>query len=228
MNKENIIRIGIVDDDRLIVQLMTKFLENEGAYKVVLTALSGNQLLELLESDEQELPDVILLDLRMKDGSGLDVLKKLQQTENSYKVIVLSTFYKPSFLGQMLKLGVSAFLPKEVGQQKLLHVIQEVYVRGHSFGSDQIEMLRSQISPKSPEYHLSQKDDITKRELEVLQLCCQQFTNQEIADQLFISIKTVETHKGNLLSKTGAKNIAGLIIYAIQNDLIDPNECVIF
>jgi DNA-binding NarL/FixJ family response regulator len=223
---EPIIKLALVDDDTLVIQLLTDFLEANGPIKVVLTASSGNQFIEKMRN-ATETPDVVVLDLRMAEGTGLEVMSELQKQETTMKVIVLSTFYKPSFIGQMLRLGADAFLPKEVDQEELIDVIKGVQEKGHYFSEDQVSVMRKQLSTKTPQFHLPNKDGLTEREIEVIQLICQQLTTQEIADRLFISPKTIETHKTNLLIKTGAKNSAGLIVYAIQHKLIDPAELVL-
>ncbi|MEL6864877.1 MAG: response regulator transcription factor [Bacteroidota bacterium] len=220
------IRLGIIDDDRLIVQLLVPILEESGKIAVVLTAHSGQGFLEKLEAQAIQL-DVILLDLRMRNGSGLDVLTQLQNGRKTMKIIVLSTFYEHSFIGQMLKIGADAFLPKEIDQEELIATIEEVHQKGHSFSTEQMQAIRKQLSPRAPKLHFPQKEGLTPREVEVLQLLCQQMTTQEIAGFLFISPKTVESHKSNLIVKTGVKNTAGLVIYAIQNQIVNPDELIL-
>lgn len=219
------IKIGIVDDDLLFVQLLKNYIENHGGYQVVLTATGGHQF--LTEQDCDAL-DILILDLRMTNGDGLEVMSVLSQKETEIKIIVLSSFYRRSFMGQMLKMGAHAFLPKEIELEELLAVIHTVYHTGHYFSNEQIDVMRSQLSNKLPEFHAFSKNDLTDREIDVLRLVCQQLSTREIADALFISPKTVETHKTNLMIKTGVKNMAGLVIYAVQNNIIDANEIVLF
>ncbi|MEL6637454.1 MAG: response regulator transcription factor [Bacteroidota bacterium] len=226
MDSNRSIQLGIVDDDRLIVQLLKPLLESDGKIKVCLMAYSGNDFLHQLEREEVEL-DIILLDLRMDNGNGLEVMTALQKEGKAIKVIVLSTYYRSAFIGQMLKCGAVAFLPKEVDQGELIATIKEVYQRGHYFSPSQFQAIRRQLSSKTPKFYLPQKNGLTAREIEVLKLLCQQFNTQEIATALFISPKTVETHKSNLIFKTGVKNMAGLVIYAIQNRIVDANELIL-
>ncbi|WP_343659182.1 response regulator transcription factor [Chryseobacterium sp.] len=219
------IKIGIVDDDLLFVQLLKNYIENNGSYQVVLTSTGGHQFLK--ERGSVSL-DILILDLRMANGDGLEVLGELAQSETETKIIVLSSFYRRSFMGQMLKMGAHAFLPKEIELEELLAVMNTVYQTGHYFSNDQINVMRTQLSNKLPEFHAFSKNELTDREIEVLRLVCQQFNTKEIADSLFISPKTVETHKTNLMIKTGVKNMAGLVIYAVQNKVIDADEIVLF
>ncbi|UHO39482.1 response regulator transcription factor [Chryseobacterium capnotolerans] len=218
------IKIGIVDDDLLFVQLLKSYIESNGNYQVVLTSTGGDQFL----SEDLPALDILILDLRMANGDGLEVMTELSKQENEIKIIVLSSFYRRSFMGQMLKMGAHAFLSKEIELEELLVVINTVYNTGHYFSNEQIDVMRTQFSNKLPEFHAFSKNELTEREIDVLRLVCQQLSTKEIADSLFISPKTVETHKTNLMIKTGVKNMAGLVIYAVQNNIIDANEIVLF
>ncbi|MEM6717685.1 MAG: response regulator transcription factor [Bacteroidota bacterium] len=218
------IRIGIVDDDKLFTQLLSRFINAQEEMEVVYTANNGDTF--LTDYQEQSL-DILLLDLRMDEGSGLFVLRELQKHSEELRVIVLSTYYRRSFMGQMLKLGASAFLSKDVDENLLIEVIKTVYKKGHYFTKDQLEIMRLQLSKKVPEFTDHSKESLTTRETEILKLLCQQCTTKEIGERLFISPKTVETHKTNLLLKTGVKNTAGLIIYAIQNKIVSPDELLL-
>ena len=218
------IKIGIVDDDLLFVQLLKSYIESNGNYQVVLTSTGGDQFL----SEDLPALDILILDLRMANGDGLEVMTELSKQEKEIKIIVLSSFYRRSFMGQMLKMGAHAFLSKEIELEELLVVINTVYNTGHYFSNEQIDVMRTQFSNKLPEFHAFSKNELTEREIDVLRLVCQQLSTKEIADSLFISPKTVETHKTNLMIKTGVKNMAGLVIYAVQNKIIDANEIVLF
>lgn len=230
MTANNHINIAIVDDDSLVVQLLTSFLEKSDApsFNVLLTANSGNSFIEKLRSNSYDNLDIVLLDMRMSDGDGLFVLEELKKLATSTKIIVLTSYYKPAYIGQMMDLGAHAFLPKEIDKEELISIIKETHLKGHYFRREQLESLRTQIAPKAPKLQIDPKDTITSRELEILHLVAQQHTTKEIANKLFITPKTVEAHKSNLLSKTGSKNTAGLVMFAIQHHLINPNDFLIF
>ncbi len=223
---KEVIKITIVNDDILIARLLSDYFKKENKLKVIKTLGNGNEFLRYIDNAEI-LPDVVLLDLRMENGSALDVLQELSTREKMFKVIVLSTYYNESFIGQMLKLGCDAFLPKEVDPEELIEIINEIHEKGYYFSYDQINYLRSSISNKSPALQLEAKEKFTDRELEILELICEQLTAREIAERMFISIKTVEVHKSNLLLKSGVKNTVGLILYAVKNQLIDPNTLLL-
>jgi DNA-binding NarL/FixJ family response regulator len=223
MNK---IAIAIVDDDALIVDLIKSFLEKQDQIDVVLTANSGEEFLPLLK-DAPKLPHVVLLDLKMKEMSGVEVTNTLKAEYPDIHIIVMSSHYKLSFMGFMLKSGVSAFIPKGISTAELLTIIKEVAANGYYFLPEQLTILRNQISSKAPQPVLDDRNSLSEREIEILKLICQQKTATEIADTLFIATRTVEGHKNNLFAKTGAKNIAGLVIYAIQNQLVDASTILL-
>ena len=226
MENQPNIHIALVDDDDLIVQLLHAYFKDHARIRVLLKANDGSELLEQLANAET-LPDIILLDLKMKKMDGIETTTLLRETYPDLKIIIMSSHYKPSFMGYMLKTGVNAFIPKEISPDYLEQVIGAVAENGYYFSEEHIENMRQQISSKAPKPKLSSQELLTEREAEILRLICQQYTTQEISDKLFITKRTVEGHKSNLILKTGVKNTAGLVIYAIQNNLIGPDELII-
>lgn len=220
------IELLIVDDDKLIAQLLRDFLSSQEQLIVKGILHSGNQLLDHLKQAEG-LPDIIILDLKMENGSGMEAMEVIQQEYPNIKVIALSSLFQPSYTGYMMRAGFHAFLPKETNKNQLLEVIHIVHQKGCYLSPDQIEALRQQISNKAPKVATHSKQSLTNRELEVLKLLCEQLSAKEIAQKLYISTKTAEAHKSNLLLKTGTKNTAGLIVYAIQNGIINPDEVML-
>lgn len=217
------IAIALVDDDGLIVSLLRDFLGTQEDMNVCYTADSGEALMEKLAT-ETALPDVMVLDLNMKGINGVEVAEFLKDNYPSIRIILMTSHYKRSFMGFMLKTGVAAFIPKGISPVQLVDIIKEVYENGFYFMEDQLGVLREQISHKAPRPTLVEKNKLTEREIDVLKLICFQKTAKEIGEKLFITPRTVEGHKSNLFIKTEARNIAGLVIYAIQNNYIEPNE----
>jgi DNA-binding NarL/FixJ family response regulator len=225
---ENIqpIKIGIVDDEVLIVQLLEDYFRKSEAIDVIMKAYDGSELIDQLSKTPAH-PDIVLMDLRMKEMDGVETTTILKDKYPEIKIIVMSSHYMSTFMGYMLKTGVNAFIPKEISPDFLTTVIRSVSQHGYYFSEEHISVMRSQIAPKVPKPKLSKQEVLSERELEILKLICQQLTSQEIADKLFIARRTVEGHKGNLLLKTSVKNTAGLVIYAIQNNLINPDELTV-
>lgn len=215
--------IALADDEELFVQLLQEFLNKQSPISCNLTALSGEELLKKIDKAPIK-PDIVVLDLKMKELDGAETATILRNKYPEMKSIVMSSYYKKSFMGYMLRAGVNAFVPKGISPQLLLKVITSVQERGYYFMEEQIEVMRSQIKTKAPKPTLTYQEKLTEREKEVLHLICQQYTAKEIAEKLFVSNRTVEGHKDNLFAKTGARNLAGLVIYAIQNQLVNQGD----
>ena len=218
--------IAITDDDNLITTLLKDYLDSIENYKVLLTASNGLDLIEKLNASDI-LPDILLLDLKMKEMDGVETTEYLKNNFPTIKIIIISSHYQSSFLGFMFKTGASAFVPKGISPVVLKQVIDKVYDSGVYFMEDQIESVREQISSKAPKPELGDDTDLSEREMEVLKLICMQKTAKEIGETLFITTRTVEGHRNNLFTKTGAKNIAGLVIFAIKHNVIDVNNLVL-
>lgn len=219
----NPISVALVDDDMLIVNLLQGFLSAQEGIDVLYTAGGGEEFLEILEKEER-VPDILVLDLKMKGMSGIELTERLKADYPSIRVIVVSSHYNRTFMGFMLKTGAAAFAPKGISPVKLVEMIREVSARGFYFMEGQVEMISEQISGKSPKPDISSENTLSEREIEILKLICQQKTAKEIGEQLFITQRTVEGHKNNLFVKTGAKNIAGLVIYALQHGILRIEE----
>lgn len=215
--------IALIDDDNLIVELLSEYLSHADGVNVQFKANSGEDFLAYLE-DCEHLPKVVVMDLKMGGINGAEVTSILKNKYPEISTIIMSSHYKKSFMGFMLKTGVAAFIPKGVAPKQLLAIIMEVAEKGFFFLPDQLDVLREQVSKKCPKPILDEKERISERELEVLQLICRQYTAKEIAEKLFIAQRTAEGHKNTLFAKTGAKNIAGLVIYAIQNNLVKMED----
>ena len=156
-----------------------------------------------------------------------DILEILKKDYPSIKTIIMSSHYKKSFMGFMLKMGASAFIPKGISPQNLLEIVKTVAQKGFYFEQDQIDIIREQVASKTPKPDLHDNTNLSTRELEVLRLICLQKTAKEIGDELFITKRTVEGHKNNLFLKSETKNIAGLAIYAIQNNIVNVDEILL-
>jgi len=218
---ESTIKLAIVDDEELIVSLLQDFLIQDQEIDISITANSGNDFLNKLKASTIK-PDIVLMDMRMKDKDGIDTTIEMKKIYPEIKVISISSYYKKSFMGFMMRSGVSAFIPKSISPDALINVIHEVNKKSYYFMPEQVDIMRKQFSDKSPKPELnSQKLDLSDRENEVLKLICEENTAQEIAAKLCVSKRTIDGHRINLLAKTGAKNTAGLVMYALKNGIID-------
>jgi len=220
------IKLAILDDEALIVSLLSEFFNQQNEIDLCFSNTDGDEFLKELSISET-LPDVLTLDLKMEGKSGIDILEILKRDYPSIKTIIMSSHYKKSFMGFILKMGASAFIPKGISPHNLLEIVKEVGQKGFYFEPDQIDIIREQVSTKTPKPDLDNETNLSTREIEVLKLICLQKTAKEIGDQLFITQRTVEGHKNNLFLKSNTKNIAGLAIYAIQHNIVKIDEIVL-
>ncbi|MBB1149570.1 response regulator transcription factor [Myroides sp. NP-2] len=216
-------QIILVDDEVLITDLLANFLQQDPSIEVVATFNSGTEFLEHIASTTAY-PDIYILDFRIGEVDGLELLKQLRQAGIDTPVILLSSHYNDSLISFIVKTGFAAFLPKNTKPAVLLEVISEVKTKGFYLLPAQFSLLREQMTIKNTSITPDLKLALSDRELEVLHLIAQQKTGKEIADHLFLSLKTVEGYKNSLFQKTGAKNVVGLIVYAVQNKLISMEE----
>lgn len=218
------IKLALVDDDYLIVTLLKSFFNQDQSTKVVYDTTDGYQLFNYLEEKNTEPIDILLLDLKMKTIDGLEVLKHVKTNHPDLKVVVVSSHYQDNSIGFMTKEGVAGFLPKGMSPFELLDIVKQVHKNGFYLNKDQMEILREQISSKAPKPVVKSDELLTERETEIIKLLCQQKTAKEIGEELFITQRTVEGHKNNLFSKIGVRNVAGLIVYALQKQIVTLDE----
>jgi len=218
------INLALVDDDYLIVTLLKSFFAQVDGFDVVFDTTDGHQLYKFLEQKNEVIIDVLLLDLKMKTVDGLEVLKQVKIKNPEIKVIVISSHYQDNSIGFMVKEGVAAFLPKGLSPFELVDIIKQVQQTGFYFNNEQILILREQISTKAPKPLVENEDCLTDREKEIVRLLCHQKTAKEIGETLFITQRTVEGHKNNIFSKIGVRNVAGLIVYALNKQIVSLGE----
>jgi DNA-binding NarL/FixJ family response regulator len=214
------IKIALIDDEPLFVEGLTFLFKNVKNIVVAKTATNGYELLDDLENiSELNFPDIILVDIQMKPLDGFDLVEMLKKKYSNIKIIILSSHYKTNVVGHMIKLGVSAFIPKNANKKSLITAIESVYEHGIYFSKSDQEMLIQFMGSNSKRSVFNNNEELSNREIEVLKLICNEYTSQEIADKLFISKRTVEGHRQKVIDKIGAKNTVGLVIYAIANKL---------
>lgn len=219
------IKLAIVDDDYLLVALLKSFFNSTNFTIVQYDGTDGGDFLAFLDQGDPVVFDVLLLDLKMKTVSGLDVLKHCRANYPELKVIVISSHYQDHSIGFMTREGVAAFLPKGMTPQQLLEIVKYVQSNGVYLSKEQMEVLREQISTKVPKPLADYEGEVlTEREIQIIKLLCQQKTAKEIGSALFIAQRTVEGHKNNIFAKVGVKNMTGLIVYALQQHIVALEE----
>ncbi|WP_312314721.1 response regulator transcription factor [Empedobacter brevis] len=215
------IKIAIIDDEQLIVEGIELLLANEEDFHVCLVSNNGNDFMENLgKLSADEFPDLALIDIQMKPMNGFELVEILKIKYPELKIIILSSYYKSSVLGYMVKLGISAFLSKGSDRKKFIEVINAVYENGYFFTTEDHQLLLAYMNSNLKKKTLFNfENELSDREREVVRLICEQHTNAEIAEKLFLSPRTVESHRQRILEKVGAKNTVGIVVYAIVNDI---------
>ena len=218
MSEKPKITIAIADDEALFRKGMKLILNEYKDCQIVMEAANGEELLNQLSSAES-LPDILLLDLKMPKIDGIEAARILRQKYPELKFIVLSTHFSRAFILNMIELGAASYLPKNSEPDEVAKTIRGVYAKGFHYNDEVMAVIRDNLVNKTktkPHFPFQ----LTAREKEILELICQQYTTREIGDKLFISPRTVDGHRNNLLAKMNCKNIAGLVAFAIQNQLV--------
>lgn len=209
--------IILVDDHTLFRNGLKILLSSTSAFRVVGEASNGVELLTLLES---VMPDVVLLDIAMPEMDGIEVAERALKLYPDLKIITLSMYGEEDYYFKMVELGVKGFMLKNSDISEVCSAISAVLEGGTYFSQ---ELLFNLISNLKTTGDVPKDDDsaLSVRELEILLLICKGNSNQEIADTLFISKRTVDKHRSNILEKTRCKNTANLVVYAIKNKLVE-------
>ncbi|WP_205727881.1 response regulator transcription factor [Flammeovirga pectinis] len=214
------INIALVDDEALFIEGLSLIFSNVDNINVVKTANSGLEFLKFLDDNQDSsLLDIAIIDIQMKPMDGFELVESLKGKYQDLKIIVLSSHYKSNIVGHMIKLGVSAFIPKNANRKLLISVVESVHQFGVYFTETDKEMIVQYMTNSTKKISLTSNEELSVREIEVVKLICKENTNQEIADKLFLSKRTIENHRQRILDKVGARNTVGLVVYAIANQL---------
>jgi DNA-binding NarL/FixJ family response regulator len=213
MNK---IRLAIIDDHAVVLDGLKTMLSAFENLEVVYTTQSGHQLLEHFQSNT---PDVVLMDIQMPEINGIDLCKQITKQYPSVKVIAFTSFDDSNYVKQIFRSGAKGYLLKNSDKQTIVKAVETV-MQDEEYMDDAIKKILLQESITGHRRSIFEVP-LTKREKEILKLIADGMSSQEIAETLFISLRTVETHRLNLNQKLDVKNTAGLVKEAIKRGLID-------
>lgn len=214
------IQVALVDDQVLFRRGMSLLLRDMADVQVVFECANGAELLSRLRDNAV---DIVLLDVEMPVMDGMEAMKRMKELYPAVKVVMLSTHADDAHIVEAMELGANAYVLKTAEPEEIENAIRAVAESGYHFNERVSKVMlhglvaRKQVKPIYPEV-----DPLSERELEVLRAICQEMTTTEIAGQLFLSPRTVEGHRNNLLLKTGARNAAGLVVYALTKGLYSP------
>lgn len=220
MNKDKI-RIAVADDQILFRKGLINLLQSFPKLEVIIEAENGKQLLEKIRVASIR-PDVVLIDLSMPEINGIEATKHLHIAHPEINVLILSVHDDESYIIHLLECGASGYLEKNSDPEEVLRAITLVMQDGVYFNKKTLNAMQRNLShPTRKKVVLDDPNhDLTPREMEVLELICQELTASEIADKLSLSTRTIDGHRNNLLRKIGARNTAGLVKFAIVNGIV--------
>ena len=202
-------RLFVVDDHQLFRNGLKFILNERDDMEVTGEASNGKEFLDLLDFVN---PDLVLMDIGMPIMNGIEATRLALEKHPNLKILVLSMFSESEYYNSMIDMGVKGFVLKNADNEELYQAIRKILAGGTHFSQ---ELLLSIIRRKTPE----NKIQLTRREKDVLDLICRGLSNQQIAEKLIISQRTVERHRSNLLAKTDSKNSVSLVVFAIRNRL---------
>ncbi len=211
------LKIYLVDDHKLFREGLKLLLSTQDFVHHIYEASNGREFLENLSFVDC---DVVLMDIEMPEINGIDATREALKIKPGLKIIVLSMYGDEQYYYQMIDAGAKGFMLKNTGIENVITAIRKV-AAGENFFSEELlfSILNTMRDAKNePD---SRDNELSEREMEILCHVCKGKSNQEIADELFISKRTVDKHRANLLSKTGCRNTAALVMYAIKNKMID-------
>lgn len=218
------ISVLLVDDHQIIRDGLRALLMDVSEVQIMGEAENGRQALDFLAKQPV---DVVIMDVNMPEMNGVDATTQIMTQFPDTPVLCLSMHDEIEYISKMLQAGASGYILKNSGKEELLMAISKVH-NGEKYFSSEVSyaMMMTYIgglnNPTQQKLSTNKYSvQLTKREIEIIRLIASEMTNQEIADKLNISLRTVDTHRRNLLQKLGVKNTAGLVRYAIQNNLIE-------
>lgn len=212
--KETKIRIAIVDDHQIVIDGIQALLTPYENFEVVLSTTSSIQVLSLLQHTDV---DVLLTDIMMPEMDGQALAKKVREQFTSIKIIALSMSGQGNVVSEMINdADINGYVLKNIGKVELATAINKVANGGIYFSDEVLKELQQYTAIKKENVAVN----ITTRELEIIQLIAKDFSNKKIADHLFISERTVETHRKNIFRKTNTNTVIGLLKYANDHRLL--------
>lgn len=213
--------ILLVDDHQIVRDGIKSLFLDDDDVNIVYEAENGVQALEIVRESKDDI-DVILMDINMPEMDGIECTEKIKSELPQMKILILSMLNEDEHIKKVLKAGASGYVLKNSGKEELISALNEVNIGNVYFSEDATKSIMMDLVGKRGrrnEVEPGNKVPLTDREMEVLEYIVKEYTNQEIAEKLYISVRTVDAHRRNLLEKVGARNTAGLVRYAMERQL---------
>ncbi len=215
MDSDHKIKLALVDDHQMFLDGLELILSSDTRLEIVTRYTSARKALQNFASDN---PDVLITDLNMPEMSGVELTRELKSQFPESKILVLSMHDDKETVSEILDAEAEGYILKNSDKSELLKAIRAVGAGGTYYSNEIVSIILNRFVKKERREELAEV--ITDREKEVLELIAQELSNDEIADKLFISRRTVETHRKNLMAKTKVNSVVGLLKFAVRNELI--------
>lgn len=209
-----VIKIAIVDDHQIVIDGILSLLENNPGFSVVASTTSAKEMLQLLQ---HVTADILITDIVMPEMNGQELAKEVKRLYPSLKIFALSMSGQGEIVNEMINQSdISGYVLKNIGKEELATALKKIASGGIYFSTSILDELGSydEFKRKEQEVH------ITAREIDIIRLIEKEYSNKQIAEELFISERTVETHRKNIMRKTDTNNVIGIIKYAYKHKLI--------
>ncbi len=212
---KNPINLLLVDDHVMLLDGLKMLLKNEPGIEIQAEATTAEKALEALKTHSI---NFVITDINLPGMSGIELSRKIKELYPKIKILVLSMFNEKSKVNEMINNGVNGYILKNTGKKELIDAIDKIWNGGLYFSDEIIETLMKASATEEKQVN---SIVLTKREIEIVKMISTELTNGEIAEKLFLSERTVETHRKNIFKKTGSKSVVGLMNYAFENGLVE-------
>lgn len=224
---KSIIKIVLADDEELFRKGIAFMLQREKNIEIIFEASNGQELVSFLNESIIH-PDVIIMDLKMPFLNGVEATRIIHNAYPDIRIVALTSYESSSFIANMINVGAASYLVKNTTPEEMINTVMEVFDKGFYYNDNVLKVINDVIlTTNQKNKNIFDEHYLTGREKEVLRLICNQLNTKEIGEKLFISSRTVEGHRNNLLLKTESKNVAGLVVYAIQNKIIPTEDLLL-
>lgn len=212
-------KVFLVDDHQIVRDGIRSIIEDQPDIYIIGEASSGEEMMQKLDA---ALPDIILLDISLPNKNGLEYISDIKARHWYIRILILSMYVNNDYIFNAIRAGAHGYLPKDTSKEELLAAIRLICEGGEYFGKKiQHAIIQSFLSMARQQENSQDKPQLTVRELEILKLFAEGYSNKEIADKLFISVRTVESHKNHIMQKFGFKNTVEMLKYAIKNKIVE-------
>lgn len=217
------IKIILADDEELFRKGIFFLLNRESNFEIIFEASNGSELIEYLKISTEH-PDIIMMDLKMPLLNGVEATKLIHKDYPNIRIIALTSYNTKSFIANMISVGAASYLVKNASPVDMIKTVNEVAQKGFYYNEIVMEVIHQNMISNTTSKTVLDEDFLTDREKDVLELICKQYSSAEIGELLSLSTRTVDGHRNNLLLKTNSKNMAGLVIFAVQNKIINIED----